>query len=167
MVAAARQGAEEAGSDVEIGLTTGAWIVPDLGTHLTMIRGCEDVDCATGNVSNDGFEHVMGTMLEAGVGVDVGIWAMEDVRRFARSDFWVRDRHITCRVIRRSTLPNSTRRSTDIGVTVPRLEHGDEEWTWPLVEDAFRQGWATRVGFEDSVFLPDGRRPAHPFAPQI
>jgi uncharacterized protein (DUF849 family) len=43
-----------------------------------------------------------------------------------------------------------------MGVTVPRLEHGDEDWTWPLVKDAFRQGWATRVGFEDSVFLPDG-----------
>jgi len=24
------------------------------------------------------------------------------------------------------------------------------------VEDAFRRGWATRVGFEDSIYLPDG-----------
>src|ERR1700678_644269 len=31
MVAAARQGAEDAGADVEIGLTTGAWIVPEIG----------------------------------------------------------------------------------------------------------------------------------------
>jgi uncharacterized protein (DUF849 family) len=44
----------------------------------------------------------------------------------------------------------------DLGVTAPRLEHGDGEWTWPLVEDAFRRGWATRVGFEDSIYLPDG-----------
>jgi uncharacterized protein (DUF849 family) len=42
------------------------------------------------------------------------------------------------------------------GVTVPRLEHGDEEWTWPLIADALRRGLATRVGFEDSVLLPDG-----------
>ncbi len=41
-------------------------------------------------------------------------------------------------------------------MTVPRLQHGDEEWTWPLVTDAFRRGLATRVGFEDSVLLPDG-----------
>jgi uncharacterized protein (DUF849 family) len=30
------------------------------------------------------------------------------------------------------------------------------EWTWPLVQDAFRRGHDTRVGFEDSVLLPDG-----------
>jgi uncharacterized protein (DUF849 family) len=32
------------------------------------------------------------------------------------------------------------------------------DWTWPLVEDAFRRGHDTRVGFEDSVLLPDGTR---------
>jgi uncharacterized protein (DUF849 family) len=30
------------------------------------------------------------------------------------------------------------------------------DWTWPLVADAFRRGHDTRVGFEDSVYLPDG-----------
>jgi uncharacterized protein (DUF849 family) len=30
------------------------------------------------------------------------------------------------------------------------------DWTWPLVVDAFRRGHDTRVGFEDSVLLPDG-----------
>jgi uncharacterized protein (DUF849 family) len=166
MVAAARQGAEEAGSDVEIGLTTGAWIVPDLGTRLAMIRGWAGVDCATVNVSEEGFEQVMATMLEAGVGVDVGIWAMEDVRRFERSGFLP---HVARVSVELDTGPPyhlsgdpAAHASAihaaldDIGVTVPRLEHGDEEWTWPLVEDAFRRGWATRVGFEDSVFLPDG-----------
>jgi uncharacterized protein (DUF849 family) len=34
------------------------------------------------------------------------------------------------------------------------------DWTWPLVEDAFRRGHDTRVGFEDSVLLPDGTRAA-------
>lgn len=167
MVAAAREGAEEAGFYVEIGLTTGAWIVPDLGTRLTMIRGWEGVDCATVNVSEVGFERVMGTMLEAGVGVDAGIWAMEDVRRFAQSDFLA---HVARVSVELGTGPpyhlsgDPTKHASqihaaldDIGITVPRLEHGDEEWTWPLVEDAFRRGWATRVGFEDSVFLPDGR----------
>jgi uncharacterized protein (DUF849 family) len=30
------------------------------------------------------------------------------------------------------------------------------DWTWPLVVDAFRRGHDTRVGFEDSILLPDG-----------
>lgn len=166
MVTAARQGAEEAGSEVEIGLTTGAWIVPKLSTRLAMIRRWVGVDCATVNVSEEGFEHVMATMLEAGVGIDVGIWAMEDVRRFERSGLLP---HIARVSVELDTGPpyhlsgdpmahasEIHAALDDIGVTVPRLEHGDEEWTWPLVEDAFRRGWATRVGFEDSIFLPDG-----------
>lgn len=125
-----------------------------------------DVDCATVNVSEQGFEQVMATMLEVGVGVDAGIWAMEDVRRFQRSGFV---RHVARVSVELDTGPpynlsgDSTAHASeihaaldDIGVTVPRLQHGDGEWTWPLVADAFRRGWATRIGFEDSVFLPDG-----------
>ena len=41
------------------------------------------------------------------------------------------------------------------GSTCPRLTHGMNDWTWPLVADAFRRGHDTRVGFEDSVYLPD------------
>ncbi|MFI1093344.1 3-keto-5-aminohexanoate cleavage protein [Streptomyces sp. NPDC020917] len=47
------------------------------------------------------------------------------------------------------------------GSHCPRLTHGMNDWTWPLVEDAFRRGHDTRVGFEDSVLLPDGRVADH------
>jgi len=138
--------------------------MPDLGTRRALIRGWVGVDCARVNVSEDGFEHVMAAMLEAGVGIDVGTSAMEDVRRFERPGF---RRHVARVSVELGTGPpyhlsgdpaaHAAEIHTaldDIGLTVPRLEHGDEEWTWPLAEDAFRRGWATRVGFEDSVFLP-------------
>jgi len=38
--------ADQCGIDVEIGLTTGAWIVPDLHSRIEMISDWEDVDCA-------------------------------------------------------------------------------------------------------------------------
>jgi uncharacterized protein (DUF849 family) len=41
-------------------------------------------------------------------------------------------------------------------VTVPRLQYGDGEATWALIEDAVGRGIATRVGLEDTVFMPDG-----------
>jgi uncharacterized protein (DUF849 family) len=44
----------------------------------------------------------------------------------------------------------------EAGSTCPRLTHGMRDWTWPLVADAFRRGHDTRVGFEDSIYLPDG-----------
>jgi hypothetical protein len=119
---AARQGAEEAGSDIEVGLTTGAWMVPDLGAHLAMTGGWAGVDCATVNVSKDGFGQVMAVTLEAGVGIDVasGRWktfAASSGRGSCRT--WhgsasssARVRRTICRVIRRRTPRRSTRPST-------------------------------------------------------
>ena len=44
------------------------------------------------------------------------------------------------------------------GVSAPRLQHGDGELTWILIEDAVRRGLDTRVGLEDTLYLPDGSR---------
>jgi aminoglycoside/choline kinase family phosphotransferase len=44
------------------------------------------------------------------------------------------------------------------GVSAPRLQHGDGELTWMLIEDAVRRGLDTRVGLEDTLRLPDGSR---------
>lgn len=44
------------------------------------------------------------------------------------------------------------------GVQAPRLQHGDGEATWILIEDAVRRGLDTRVGLEDTLYLPDGSR---------
>jgi uncharacterized protein (DUF849 family) len=49
-----------------------------------------------------------------------------------------------------------TPEADEAGSTCPRLTHGMNDWTWPLVRDAFRRGHDTRVGFEDSLLLPDG-----------
>jgi uncharacterized protein (DUF849 family) len=45
----------------------------------------------------------------------------------------------------------------EAGSTCPRLVHGMDVWTWPMVRYAFGRGHDTRVGFEDSVLLPDSR----------
>lgn len=41
-------------------------------------------------------------------------------------------------------------------VKAPRLQHGYGEVTWILIEDAVRRGLDTRVGLEDTLYLPDG-----------
>ena len=37
------------------------------------------------------------------------------------------------------------------GVTAGRLQHGDGDATWPLIEDAVRRRLDTRVGLEDTL----------------
>jgi uncharacterized protein (DUF849 family) len=42
-------------------------------------------------------------------------------------------------------------------VRTPRLLHGVNATAWPLVDAARARGYATRIGFEDTLTLPDGR----------
>jgi len=43
-------------------------------------------------------------------------------------------------------------------VRQPRLLHGQDATAWHFVREAATKGYDTRVGFEDVLALPDGRR---------
>ena len=160
--------AAEVGARVEIGLTTGEWIVADLADRIAMIREWEGVDCATVNLSERGFEAVMEAMLDAGVGIDVGLWAPVEMDQLLRSGLLPRAQRVSIELDpgepyflqgEPADFAQQVNEALDsAGSTCPRLTHGMHDWTWPLVEDAFRRGHDTRVGFEDSVLLPDGTR---------
>ena len=163
-----RDVATNVGVQVEIGLTTGEWIVPDLADRIAMIREWEGVDCATVNLSEPGFEAVMEAMLDTGVGIDVGLWAPVEMDRLLRSGLLPRAQRVSIELDpgepyflqgEPADLAQQVNDALDrAGSACPRLTHGMNDWTWPLVEDAFRRGHDTRVGFEDSVVLPDGTR---------
>ncbi len=163
-----RDVATDLGVQVETGLTTGEWIVPDLADRIAMIREWEGVDCATVNLSEPGFEAVMGAMLDAGVGIDVGLWAPVEMDRLLRSGLLPRVQRVSIELDpgepyflqgEPADLAQQVNDALDrAGSTCPRLTHGMNDWTWPLVADAFRRGHDTRVGFEDSIRLPDGTR---------
>jgi uncharacterized protein (DUF849 family) len=163
-----REAAEEAGHVVEIGLTTGAWIMPDLNERIAMIGEWEGVDCATVNLSEPGFERVMSAMVDAGIGIDVGLWAPQEMGVLVRSGFLPQAQRISIELDSGGPYlltgdPLAFARQInealdEAGSACPRLTHGMNAWTWPLVQDAFSRGHHTRVGFEDSVFLPNGNR---------
>ncbi len=166
-----RAAAGELGVPVEVELTTGAWIVPDPASRIAMIREWEGVDCATVNLCEDGFEDVMAAMLDVGIGIAVGLWAPAEMDRLTRSGLLPRA-HRVCIELAPGGQPYLlagdpialARQVDDLlddaGSTCPRLLHGEDDWTWPLVRDAFSRGHDTRVGFEDSFLLPDGTRAA-------
>ncbi|WP_298336575.1 3-keto-5-aminohexanoate cleavage protein [Ferrimicrobium sp.] len=157
--------AVDLGVPVEISLTTGAWIVPDLASRISMIREWEGVDCATVNLSEEGFEDVMGAMIDVGIGIDVGLWAPIEIDRLVRSGLLVQVQRISIELDPGEPYfhmgePTDLAREVnqlldDAASTCPRLTHGMNDWTWPLVRDAFSRGHDTRVGFEDSTLLPD------------
>ncbi|GID30981.1 3-keto-5-aminohexanoate cleavage protein [Paractinoplanes brasiliensis] len=161
-----RRAREVAYGEIEVGLTTGAWIVPDLAGRIAMIREWEGVDVATVNLSEDGFEQVMAAMLDVGIGIDVGLWAPQEMPALLASGLLPHAARVSIELDPGEPYFHSgppaavARRVNDLldeaGSTCPRLTHGMNDWTWPLVRDAFARGHDTRVGFEDSILLPDG-----------
>nr|WP_255643332.1 3-keto-5-aminohexanoate cleavage protein [Actinoplanes polyasparticus] len=158
---------EVAGGPVEVGLTTGAWIVPERADRIAMIREWEGVDVATVNLSEAGFDEVMRALLDVGIGIDVGLWSPAEMPALLASGLLPRAARVSIELDAGEPYflegPPETvaQRVNDLldeaGSTCPRLTHGMNDWTWPLVRDAFRRGHDTRVGFEDSLLLPDGR----------
>jgi uncharacterized protein (DUF849 family) len=155
---------EECG--VPVGVSTGAWIEPDLGRRLELIAGWSAPDYTSVNLSEDGAADVMRAVLAAGVGVEAGISTVADVERLAASGLAERLTRILVEPVDVGAadalaVVNEIHGALDgLGLGAPRLQHGDGEATWILLEDSVRRGIDTRVGLEDTVAGPDGDRAA-------
>ena len=153
--------AVKAACGVPVGVTTGAWIEPDLERRLALIAGWTAPDYSSVNVSEEGSADVMRALLEAGVGIEAGVWSVEDAERLAASDLAGRITRVLVEPVEAGEgarkIVAAIHAALDAGgVTAPRLQHGDGDATWPLIEDAVRRGLDTRVGLEDTLHDPDG-----------
>ena len=149
---------------VPVGVTTGAWIEPDPRRRVELVGEWRSPDYTSVNLSEPGAIEVMEALLEVGVGIEAGVWAVEDAGRLVTAGLGDRMTRILVEPIA-SLAGEAVRLVKDIhvaldkaGITTPRLQHGDGDSTWPLLTDAVRRGIDTRVGLEDTVFAPNGER---------
>lgn len=151
---------------IPVGVSTGAWIEPDMQRRTQLVRAWSSPDYASVNVSEDGALETMRALLDAGVGIEAGVWSVEDARRLAD---WRLGEHLTRVLVEpvdvdpsgAVALMDDIHQALDrAGITAPRLQHGDGDATWVLIEDAVRRGFDTRVGLEDTQYDPDGERVA-------
>jgi uncharacterized protein (DUF849 family) len=151
---------------VPVGVSTGAWIEPDLERRLRCVRAWRTPDYASVNVSEAGSEEVMRALLEAGIGIEAGVWSVEDAERLAASELGGRVTRILVEPVQVGAakaveVVDGIHRTLDAhGLDAPWLQHGDGEATWVLLRDAIRRGLATRIGLEDTLVEPDGERTA-------
>ncbi|MFH8992103.1 3-keto-5-aminohexanoate cleavage protein [Streptomyces sp. NPDC017940] len=150
---------------VTVGVTTGAWAEPDPAARVAQVREWEVLpDHASVNWHEPGAEELARALLERGIGVEAGIWSGTDgAARFAASPLGPR----VLRVLAEVTDPDpATAAATArhllaaIGTAHgrPVLLHGEEGGTWPVLTLATRLNLARRIGIEDTLHLPDGRR---------
>jgi uncharacterized protein (DUF849 family) len=145
-----------------VGVTTGAWIEPELAHRIGLVAAWTEPDYTSVNLSEDGSIDLADALLAAGIGVEAGVWTVADAQLLVRSGLVGRLTRILVEPLGsspRDALAEVHRihRVLDAaGVEEPRLQHGDGEATWPLISDAIARGLDTRVGFEDTLLLPDG-----------
>ncbi len=158
---------------VPVGVTTGAWIEPDLERRLELVRAWRTPDYASVNLSEPGATEVMRALIHAGVGIEAGVWTVEDAERLAASGLGGRVTRILVEP-GELQLENSEDRAADavrlvedihrtldrFALTAPRLQHGDGDLTWILLTDAIHRGIDTRIGLEDTLYEPNGERTA-------
>jgi uncharacterized protein (DUF849 family) len=141
---------------VPVGVSTGAWIEPDLERRLALISQWTEPDYASVNISEDGWQEVIRALRERGIGVEAGVWSVEDARALKESG-------LAGDLTRSLIEPVDVRASEAVALVAAIrgevggsiLQHGDGEATWILIEDAARNGLDTRVGLEDTLEAPN------------
>ncbi|RFA22009.1 3-keto-5-aminohexanoate cleavage protein [Subtercola boreus] len=145
-----------------VGVGTGAWIEGSIARRLANVSGWKVPDFASVNVAEEGAFEVMRRLSILGIDIEAGVWTVDDAEVLVRSDVVGSLARILVEPVELDT-PKALEIVGTIheildrgGVEVPRLQHGDGEATWVLLEDAVRRGIDVRVGFEDTFTLPDG-----------
>jgi uncharacterized protein (DUF849 family) len=168
-LAATVEAIRAAAPDLPIGVSTGLWITGgDVHERLETVRTWGALpaesrpDFASCNVSEEGFRDLALAVEDAGIAVEAGVWSPADADALVASGIADRTLRILVEIIDAPAdkAPELAAlvlaRLDDLGLTVPRLLHGEGTATWPLIDEAIRLGLPTRIGLEDVLHDPDG-----------
>jgi uncharacterized protein (DUF849 family) len=167
-----------------IGVSTGAWILPDLLTRLKAVAAWEVLpDFASVNFIEEGAAELAGDLMEHGVDIEVGLSDATAAEIFLQSGLaWLEAANSltavkTGRLIRVLIEPQEQEmepalanvRAIENVLTskeapqrpalsqLPRLLHGTEATAWPMLDEAIKRGYGVRIGLEDTLVMPDSR----------
>jgi uncharacterized protein (DUF849 family) len=162
-VAAAVAALRAACPGMSIGSTTAAWVEPDPLRRLALVQAWTiRPDFVSVNFSEAGTEQLCAALLQASVGIEAGLSTADDARLLIETG-------LAGRCVRLLIEPDEPETAAALatvhaiealldaaGILTPRLLHGSEATAWPLLDQAVRRGYDTRIGFEDTLALPDG-----------
>lgn len=150
---------------VPVGVTSGAWIEPTLQRRLALMQSWTTLpDFVSVNFVEEGATEVCGLLMDRGIGVEAGLWTAADAhalvasglaRRCLRILIEPHDGHPATSVATAAAIDEVLTRAE---ITLPRLYHGRDVATWAVLDAALDRGQDIRIGFEDTLCLPDNRQ---------
>ncbi|KAB1927527.1 hypothetical protein F8280_06965 [Micromonospora noduli] len=142
-----------------VGVSTGAWIVPDPAARVAAVRAWPVLpDFASVNAHEPGAEAVAAALHERGVLVEAGLWTLDAVAAYRRWRVPAGRVLVECMAEEVAVaLADASRVLAALPADAPSvLLHAEGPATWPVLAEAVRRGLDTRIGLEDTVCLPDG-----------
>lgn len=153
---------------VPIGVSTGAWIVPDVAERERLIAAWNVLpDYASVNFHENGAVDLAHLLLRLGIGIEGGVSNDRAADVLVQSGMGPLCRHLLVEPMEQDldsallTLARLEARINEAGIAVPRILHGMGAPTWALLDEAVRRGYAVRMGLEDTLHTPDGRLAAN------
>ena len=153
-----------AAPDTPIGVSTHFRILGNAARRRDVVAGWTELpDFASVNFNEEGAPDLARQLIELGVAVEAGLFHAEAARVCVESGMARRCLRLMLepgrgellevlqRVVEMEAVLDAERLET------PRLLHGGGDTSWDVVDEAARRRYQTRVGFEDSFEMPDGR----------
>lgn len=148
-----------------LGVSTGAWIMPDVDRRLSFISQWQVMpNFVSVNFHEQGAEEVANLLYSRGVGIELGLSTPSAVERALTDGWGKRCLRILLEPEEAGVVParanvQAMERILDrASVSAPRLLHGFDTTAWPLLIEAVRRSYQCRIGFEDTLSLPTGER---------
>ena len=163
-VALAVNSVKSAVPNIPVGISTGAWILNNTKLRYEKISAWKTFpDFASINFKEDGSIALAQLLTARGVPIEGGVADVEGTKIFLASGY--ADRCIRLLIEPLEQTINAALQTLNAIVEllegannkIPRVLHGLNDLAWPLIDEAARRGYDTRVGFEDILTLPDGK----------
>ena len=165
-VAAMVHATKELDPDIVIGTTTGLWTCESHADRMRLIKSWESSalpDFASITFREEGADEVAGLILDRGMKLESAVWGLSDVPKLMQSPYLRDNERI---LVEPDTLDLSEAIHVCLEVKnlliesrieVPVLFHGFDATFWPIVKLSIEHNVQTRIGFEDTNLLPDGK----------
>jgi uncharacterized protein (DUF849 family) len=148
---------------VPFGISTGAWIISEPARRLAAVAEWTVLpDFVSINFDEEGAAELASFFLRRNVALEAGVANPFAAEQLVRSGLGNRCLRIMFEPREQvaadamTTVAGTEAVLDAAAVRVPRLLHGVNATAWPLVDAASARGYATRIGFEDTLTLPDG-----------
>ena len=149
--------------EAQVGVSTGAWIVPDPTARLEAISAWTSLpDFASVNFIEEGANEVAQILIQKNIAVEAGLSDADAAERFVDSGLASRCLRVLIEPQEqeidqaRVTVEQIKAVLDRTRIDIPRVLHGTEATTWEIMKDAIVLGYGIRVGFEDTLTFANG-----------